>query len=121
MEEKIEIGTEVWVVLDDTIRLSLRPELVKGMVKGVSCESGDHKYCIDFGDYFVITGTSNMFTDETCALRMYSERLERYLSILISDAQELTTKLQRKYEKINEVEEQLAQCLKERCNKLLNK
>ena len=116
MKEKIDIGTTVWVVMDDAIK----PELVKGAVKSVSCEGGDYIYCIDFGNYFVILGTSNIFTDEACALRRYSESLERYLSTLIDEAQEIITTLQRKNEQINEVEEQLVQCLIKRGNKILN-
>ena len=117
MKEKIDIGTTVWVVMEDTIK----PELVKGVVKSVSCEGGIDTYCIDFDNYFVITGTSNIFTEETCALQKYSESLERYLNNLIDDAQEIITQLQRKHEQINEVEEQLLQCRIKRGNKILNK
>ena len=117
MKEKFDIGTKVWVVLDDT----LQPELVKGTIKGVSDDRGDYKYCIEFGDLFTVTGTSNIFTTEACALQRYSERLEMYISILIGEAQEIVTNLQRKQEQINEAEEKLIQCLKQRCNKLINK
>ena len=117
MKEKIDIGTIVWVVMKDTIK----PKLVKGAVKSVSCEDGVYIYCVEFDNYFVIAGTSNIFTDEVDALRRYSESLERYLNDLIDDAQEIITTLQRKHEQINEVEEQLIQCLIKRGNKILNK
>lgn len=117
MKEKIDIGTTVWVVMEDAIK----PELVKGAVKSVSCERGVDTYCIDFDNYFVVAGTSNIFTDEVDALQRYSESLERYLNNLIDDAQEIITTLQRKHEQINEVEEQLLQCRIKRGNKILNK
>lgn len=117
MKEKIDIGTTVWVVMEDTVK----PELVKGTIKSVSCVGGDYIYCVEFDNYFVIADTSNIFTDEVGALRRYSESLERYLNNLIDDAQEIITTLQRKHEQINEVEEQFLQCLIKRGNKILNK
>lgn len=117
MKEKIDIGTTVWVVME----VAGKPELVKGAVKSVSCEGGDYTYCVEFDKFFVVTGTSNIFTDEVDALRRYSESLERYLNNLIDDAQEIRTQLQRKHEQINEVEEQLLQCRIKRGNKILNK
>lgn len=120
MKEKIDIGTTVWVVMEG-MEDTVKPELVKGVVKCVSCEGGDDIYCVEFDNFFVSTGTSNIFTDEVGALRRYSESLERYHSILIDDAQEIITQLQRKHEQINEVEEQLLQCRIKRGNKILNK
>lgn len=117
MKEKIDIGTTVWVVME----IAGKPELVKGTVKSVSCEGGDYIYCVEFDNFFVSTGTSNIFTDEVGALRRYSESLERYLNNLIDEAQEIITTLQRKHEQINEVEEQLLQCRIKRGNKILNK
>lgn len=117
MKEKIDIGTTVWVVME----IVGKPELVKGTVKSVSCEGGDDIYCVEFDNFFVSTGTSNIFTDEVGALRRYSESLERYLNNLIDDAQEIITQLQRKHEQIKEVEEQIVQCLIKRGNKILNK
>ena len=108
MKEKIDIGTTVWVVLNV---YGVKPELVKGAVHGVSYEGDDYVYCVEFDTYFVIARTSNIFTDEACALREYSEILERYLNTLVEEAQEITTTLQRKHEQINEVKEQLVQCL----------
>ena len=117
MKEKIDIGTTVWVVME----IAGKPELVKGTVKCVSCEGGDDIYCVEFDNFFVSTGTSNIFTDEVGALRRFSESLERYLNNLIDDAQEIITQLQRKHEQIKEVEEQIVQCLIKRGNKILNK
>lgn len=117
MKEKIDIGTTVWVVIE----IAGKPELVKGAVKSVGCEEGDYIYCVEFDNFFVSTGTSNIFTDEVGALLRYSESLERYLNNLIDDAQEIRTQLQRKYKQINEVEEQIVQCLIKRGNKILNK